>query len=86
MSIICSHPESQKKLQQIDCFSTLADILCDEMALEWTRTEAAGCLGKNEFIFTGAIFNFNCKFFSNQHIRIFFLNNSTRALYPKSLR
>jgi hypothetical protein len=32
-------------LKQIDCFGILTDILCDETAPEWTRTEAAGCIG-----------------------------------------
>lgn len=45
LSILCSHLESFESLQKIDCFTTLTDILCDEMASEWTRTECAGCIG-----------------------------------------
>lgn len=45
LSVLCSHFDSLNSLQQIDCFGTLADILCDEYAPEWTRTEAAGCIG-----------------------------------------
>ncbi len=45
LSVLCSHLDSLTSLQKIDCFGTLTDILCDEMAPEWTRTEAAGCIG-----------------------------------------
>lgn len=45
LSVLCSHLDSLPSLQQIDCFGTLTDILCDELAPEWTRTEAAGCIG-----------------------------------------
>lgn len=46
LSVLCSHIDSLHSLQQIDCFGTLADILCDELASEWTRTEAAGCIAQ----------------------------------------
>ena len=45
LSILCSHLDSFSSLQKIDCFGILTDILCDEVAQEWTRTEAAGCIG-----------------------------------------
>ena len=45
LSILCSHLESFESLQKIDSLTTLTDILCDEMASEWTRTECAGCIG-----------------------------------------
>jgi len=48
LSVLCSHLDSLQSLQKIDCFGTLTDILCDEMAPEWTRTEAAGCIGMNK--------------------------------------
>ena len=40
--------DSIKSLEKINCFSVLTDILCDESAQEWTRTEAAGCIGINK--------------------------------------
>jgi len=46
LSILCSHLDSFNSLQKIDCFGILTDILCDEMAQEWTRTEAAGCIAQ----------------------------------------
>lgn len=46
LSILCSHLESFESLQKIDSLTTLTDILCDEMASEWTRTECAGCIGE----------------------------------------
>ena len=46
LSVLCSSYESLNSLKQIDCFGVLADILCDEAALEWARTEAAGCIGE----------------------------------------
>ena len=46
LSVLCSSYESLNSLKQIDCFGVLADILCDEAALEWARTEAAGCVGE----------------------------------------
>lgn len=46
---MCSDVESLKSLKKINCFSILTDILCDEQASEWTRTECAGCVGKKNF-------------------------------------
>jgi hypothetical protein len=49
LSILCSDLDSFTSLKKIDCFSILTDILCDETAQEWTRTEAAGCIGNLNF-------------------------------------
>lgn len=45
LSILCGHLDSFKSLKKMNCFGILTDILCDEMAQEWTRTECAGCIG-----------------------------------------
>ena len=46
LSILCSCFESFRSLKQLDSFGLLTDILCDENAQEWTRTEAAGCVAQ----------------------------------------
>jgi hypothetical protein len=46
LSILCSHPDSLKYLQRVNCYNILTDILCDENASEWTRTEAGGCIAQ----------------------------------------
>lgn len=46
LSVLCSHVDSLTSLKQIDCIGILTDILCDESAVEWSRTEAAGCIAQ----------------------------------------
>jgi hypothetical protein len=47
LSILINDFDSLDSLQQVDSICVLTDILCDDKLQEWTRTECAGCIGKN---------------------------------------